>query len=115
MTKNINKKNKIDFISVTVFLSVILIMPIVLFFGVLKPQVIENQAAGLKNTVAVEQQIVGDVNQDGVLNGRDAVLMMNEFEKPLENRVLEFDLNGDGSVDLQDYEVMRKEMNGDGK
>lgn len=109
MTKNINKKNKIDFISVSAFLGAILIMPLVLFSGVLKPQVIENQAAGLKNTVAVEQQIVGDVNQDGVLNGRDVTLMLTELAKP-DNRSLRFDLNGDGFIDSRDYTFMLEAM-----
>lgn len=113
MIKNTFKKNKIDFVSASAFLGAILIMPLVLFSGVLKPQVIENQAAGFPaSSVKV---IAGDMDGNGVLNGRDAALMLNEFEKPLENRVLEFDLNGDGSVDLQDYEAMVKEMNGNGR
>lgn len=105
MAKYTSKKNKIDFVSVSAFLGAILIMPLVLFSGVLKPQVIENQAAGFRSV---------DVNADGVLNGRDAVLMLDEIDKS-ENKSLKFDLNGDGIVNAKDYEVMTREMNGDGK
>lgn len=108
MTKNSSKKNKIDFVSASAFLGAILIMPLILFSGVLKPQVIENKAAGFP-TLSVKV-IVGDVNGDGVLNGRDATLMLTEINKP-GARSLKFDLNGDVRVDINDYEILVKEMN----
>jgi hypothetical protein len=55
----------------------------------------------------------GDVNDDGIVNGRDLVIVRNAFTGlgPPATIPLDFlDLDGDGVVDLLDYNIVRRFM-----
>ena len=52
----------------------------------------------------------GDVNDDGVVNSLDQVLIRNQIVNPgsVPFSLLFLDLNGDGAVDINDYKLARK-------
>jgi hypothetical protein len=52
----------------------------------------------------------GDVNQDGVLNGTDVVLMLSELQKAPAERNQSQDLNYDQIVTGIDYSLMLNSM-----
>ncbi len=53
----------------------------------------------------------GDVNDDGVVNAQDMVLIRNAIQKPADPLMIGwFDVNGSGKVDTLDYSVARKKL-----
>jgi hypothetical protein len=67
----------------------------------------------LATYTALLRVLPGDVNDDGVVNSQDLVLVRNAFlnigpVSPIPS--VFFDLNGDGVVDVLDYNIVRKFM-----
>jgi Subtilase family/Dockerin type I domain len=51
--------------------------------------------------------LMGDVNDDGVVNASDMVLANNAIAQPYN---IFFDVNGDGVIDINDYQAVRKRV-----
>ena len=65
----------------------------------------------LANFSAVLRILPGDVNDDGVVNSQDLVLVRNAFTglgPPPTVPMAFLDVNGDGVVDVSDYNIVRK-------
>jgi hypothetical protein len=63
--------------------------------------------AGITSYTRRLDVLPGDVNDDGVVNAQDAVLVRNEY-LGLAMPLIFGDINGDGTVDLNDYNAVRK-------
>jgi hypothetical protein len=52
----------------------------------------------------------GDVNDDGVVNSQDTVLVRNMIQGVAAGPTIFGDINGDGAIDLNDYLAVRKQL-----
>lgn len=59
----------------------------------------------IKTKVVLAQGLAGDANLDGVVDGVDYVIWLNNFNKTTGNGASEGDFNQDGIVDMQDYAI----------